>query len=161
MSSDGGHLRLFLDAGVIIDGCSGNWGFAKGVLVLATLRQRYRVVLAEQITHEVANAAEQKRFTLPPARAAAFTSDLTGWFARVRIERLPPPSNAAVDRAMFAILPALRHVNDLPAVVAALEAQPDWVISTNSAHWNDALAARTGLRIATPQDFLLGLYAPI
>ncbi len=58
---------------------------------------------------------------------------------------------------MFNILPALRHMNDLPAVVAAMEAQPDWVISTNTAHWNADLAARTGLRIATPQDFLFNL----
>ena len=52
-------------------------------------------------------------------------------------------------------------MNDLPAVVSAMEARPDWVISTNTAHWNDELAARTGLRIATPQDFLLGLSTPI
>jgi hypothetical protein len=54
-------------------------------------------------------------------------------------------------------MPALRHLNDLPAVVAAMEARPDWVISTNRAHWNDDLAARSGLRIAAPQDFLLAL----
>jgi hypothetical protein len=30
-------LRLFLDAGVIIDGCFNPWGTCKSVLILATL----------------------------------------------------------------------------------------------------------------------------
>ena len=51
-------------------------------------------------------------------------------------------------------LDVLRHLNDLPAVVAAIEAKPDWVISTNRAHWNAALAARAGLRIVTPLGFI-------
>ena len=35
--------------------------------------------------------------------------------------------------------------------------RPDWVISTNDKHWSQDLAVRTGLRIATPLDFLLQL----
>jgi hypothetical protein len=86
-----------------------------------------------------------------------FADDLVGWFERVRFERLQAPDDNAVEQAKVTLLPALRHVNDLPAVVAAMEARPDWAISTNRAHWNDDLATRSGLRIATPQDFLLGL----
>jgi hypothetical protein len=52
------------------------------------------------------------------------------------------------------LLPALRHDNDLPLVVAAEQARPDWVISANDGHWNDEVARRTGLRIVTPHAFL-------
>jgi hypothetical protein len=45
----------------------------------------------------------------------------------------------------------------MPPVVAAVLARPDWVISTNDKHWSQDLAVRTGLRIATPLDFLLQL----
>ena len=150
MSSSERDLRLFLDAGVIVEGCSGEWGFAKAVLILATLRPRYTIVLAEQIAREVASAESRKWRISSPAEAATFASNLAGWFARVRLERLPSSANSAIERARLTILLALRHLNDLPAVVAAMEAQPDWVISTNRAHWNDDLAARSGLRIATP-----------
>ena len=48
------------------------------------------------------------------------------------------------------VLPALRHTNDLEAVVSAVQAYPDWVVSANTDHLGPALAARTGLRIGTP-----------
>jgi hypothetical protein len=46
-------LRLFLDAGVITDGCFNTWGVCKGVLILTTLRASFHVVLAEPILEEV------------------------------------------------------------------------------------------------------------
>jgi hypothetical protein len=55
------------------------------------------------------------------------------------------------------LLSAIRHEKDMSAVVAAVLARPDWVLSTNTAHWNEELAMRTGLRIATPAAFLSSL----
>ncbi len=55
------------------------------------------------------------------------------------------------------LMPALRHENDLAAVVTAMRARPDFVISANTAHWNAELAARTELRIVSLQAFLAGL----
>jgi hypothetical protein len=54
----------------------------------------------------------------------------------------------------------LRHLNDLPVVVSAVEARPDWVIAENVAHWNAALATRTGLAIVTPRQFLRQVVLP-
>ena len=113
MGAEGSPLRLFLDAGVIIEGCA-----------------------------------------LPSNQAQAFSADIAGWFARVRLERRAPPTPEVITQAAPIVLPVLRHINDLPAVVAALEARPDWVISGNRAHWNAAVAGRTGLRIVTPTGFL-------
>ena len=157
MSANPQRVRLFLDAGVIIQGCAASWGSAKGVLILAALRDRYVVVLADAVENEIAREKEKRQKTLSADRAAIFADALDGWLARVRLERPRPPTNESIARAFPTIMPALRHVNDLQAVVAAMEARPDWVISTNRAHWNADLATRSGLRIATPQDFLLGL----
>ena len=57
-------------------------------------------------------------------------------------------------------MPVLKHLNDLAAVVTANHAHPDWVFSTNTEHWNDRLAERTGLRVATPFAFLQQLLPP-
>lgn len=146
--------RLFLDAGVIIEGCISSWGAAKAVTILATQRQRYTVVLAEQIEREVRRGMARKLAALSDERARVVAADLAGWFARARVERRPPPADEAVRRYAPILLPVLRHGNDLPAIVAALEAQPDWVISSNRAHWNDDVAGRAGLRIVTPYEFL-------
>ena len=147
-------IRLFLDTGVIIEGCLGAWGSCKAALVLATIKVNFTVVLGEAIEIELRDAVAHKAAGLAPAAARDFTTGVDGWLARVRIERHPRPSAGEVQAAMATILPALRHQNDLPAVVTAMLARPDWVLSTNTEHWNDAVAARTGLRIATPLAFL-------
>lgn len=147
--------RLFLDAGVIIEGCVSPWGASKGVLILATQqRQRIILVLAEAIEREIQQAVMDALERLSAQKAQAFAADLAGWLARVRIERWPLPEPQEIQQQKPILLPALRHVNDLAAVVTALQARPDWVISSNRAHWNEDLASRTGLHIVTPQTFM-------
>lgn len=52
------------------------------------------------------------------------------------------------------LLPVVRHMSDMPSVVATVLARPDWVLSTTDERWNRNLAMWTGLRVATPLDFL-------
>ena len=143
------HWRLFLDTGVIIAGCTQPWGAAKAVLILTTQRERFTVVLAEAVQRELTRVLAR--------RETAVTEAVTGWLRRVRREHWPLPPPEEIMRATPSLLPVLRHENDLGAVVTAMQAQPDFVISANTAHWNAALAARTGLRIVSPYAFLAGL----
>jgi len=154
LSRGGQPLRLFLDAGVIIQGCLVPWGAAKGVLVLATLRDRYTIVLAEAIEREVQRAVVNLTATREPELSMALAQSIGGWLDRVRIERHPFPSDHAIRAKLPQLLPALKHANDLPAIVTAIEARPDWVISGNHEHWNPELARRTHLRFVTPVGFL-------
>jgi hypothetical protein len=39
-------------------------------------------------------------------------------------------------------------------LAAAMKALPDWVLTYNTAHFTAEVAVRTGLRIATPEEFL-------
>lgn len=160
MTAPGSPIRLFLDAGVIIEGCLGRWGAAKGVLILATLRANFTLVLAEAIEREVRHAIARRAAALDTTSAQEVRQSLMGWMERVRIERWPLPSEDEIQTHLAFILPVIRHVNDLPAVVTALLAQPDWVLSTNTAHWNSRLTARTGLRVATALSFLSQLHLP-
>jgi hypothetical protein len=145
-------LRLFLDSGVIAQGCLGEWGGAKAVLILAaSAPDRYAVVLAEAVDREV--RAALGRLADAAARDAAIAA-IDGWLARVRVERRPDPSADQIRAHLTALLPLLRHPNDLPIAVAARLAAPDWILSTNSAHWTPALAPVLGARVAHPTAFL-------
>lgn len=148
-------LRIFLDSGVILEGCYREWGAAKGVLVLAAQRRRdMRIVLAEAIEREVRRDIALTVAPLPAGKAEIVLQGFEGWLARVQLERYQLPSQDEILAAYPRIMPVLRHENDLPAVVSAIQAQPDWVLSTNSKHWSAKLGERIGLRIATPQRFL-------
>ena len=149
-------LRLFLDAGVIIDGCFNRWGACKAVLILTTLQANFRVLLADPIMAEVRRAIGQRIVRLPDAEAVTVGASVEGWIRRVRVEPLPWPAQEEI-LAHQSLLSAVRHGNDMPSVVAAVLARPDWILSTNAEHWNQDLATRTGLRIATPRDFLAQL----
>lgn len=61
----------------------------------------------------------------------------------------------------FMVIPQDEHLAQVmeEAAVAAVLARPDWVLSTNTEHWNQELARRTGLRVAHPAAFLAGLRA--
>ena len=136
--------RLFLDTGVMIEGLYSSWGASKAVMIHATQRELYTVVLVEAVEREL-------RRNVVVGQVAR---DLAGWLRRVRLERHPAPSLANVRSYEQSLLPVLRHANDLAAVVGAIQTRPDWVISANKEHWGEGLAVRTGLRIVTPQDFI-------
>ncbi len=148
-------LRVFLDSGVIIEGCYSEWGASKGVLILAAQRRRdIRIVLADAVEREVRRDLADMTMKRDPAQAAAIVAGFEGWLSRVQIERRPQPTEDEILAYYQRIMPALRHENDVAPVVTAILAHPDWVLSTNTKHWNPALGARAGLRIATPQQFL-------
>jgi len=147
-------IRLFLDSGVIIEGCFAPWGAAKAVLILAMMRERFTVVLAEAIEREIQRAVARKVAALDPASAESIAGSVAGWLDRVKIERCLLPSEDEIRERLPMLLPALRQVNDLPAIVTAIQARPDWVMSSNVEHWNEALATRAGLHIVTPLGFL-------
>ena len=161
MSSEPRRWRLFLDTGVIIAGTTQPWGAARAVVILATQRQRFTVVLSDVIEREVARVLARKLAALAEAERDQMNEVVLGWFKRVRLERRPSPSADAIRAAMPRILPALRHLNDLPAVVAAMEAGPDWVISANEEHWNERVAQATGLHIVTPYTWLSQFSPPV
>lgn len=160
MSETPGPIRLFLDTGVIVAGCIQRWGAAKVILALCTYRRQYVAVIAEDVERELRIVLARKAASLDEKAARDLQDDVSGWLRRTTIERWPKPAIADVQHYAPIVLPALRHVNDLRPVISAVQAQPDWVISSNRAHWNDDVAARTGLRIVTPQEFVTNLQPP-
>ncbi len=146
--------RLFLDSGVLVDGCFSQWSASKAVLILAAQTAHFVIVLADVVDNEVRAALVRKGASLPPEGARRLLDAYQIWCTRIYLERWPAPTADAIARYRSSILPAMRHINDLAPAIGAIEAAPDWVLSTNDAHWGAALAGRTGLRIAHPGAFL-------
>lgn len=48
----------------------------------------------------------------------------------------------------------IRHINDVPVLATAIIAHPDWLVTSNTEHFDQDVADRTGLRIVTPNEFL-------
>jgi len=147
-------LRIFLDSGVIIDGCYSQWSASKAVLILAAQTAYITIILADVVDVEVSAALLRKTLRLPIGDTRDLLGAYTTWRNKASAERWPAPTSSAITQYKNIILPVLRHANDLPPAISAIESRPDWVLSTNDAHWGLALASRTGLRVARPKMFL-------
>ncbi len=55
-------------------------------------------------------------------------------------------------------LPLMRHKNDIPVLAVALRCKPDYILSNNREHFNDAVAEKCGIRILSCAEFI-GLVA--
>jgi hypothetical protein len=40
----------------------------------------------------------------------------------------------------------IRHASDVPVLLSAIEAKPDWLLTHNTKHFTQVVAARCGLR---------------
>ena len=146
--SERGPLRLLLDSNVLTGGIVAPWGLDKAVLSLCAARI-CRLVLAEIVRQEVEENLLQHAAALPSLEAEQVLADYTTLLTLTRPERVPLPDVQDVIRAR----PLIRHAADVPVLLSAMQSQPDWLLTHNTAHFTPAVATRTGLRIATPRRF--------
>ena len=139
---------------MLLGGIVAEWGLDKAVLSLCAAKI-VRLVLAEAVRDEIEENLLIHAQRLPgPAGDKLIENyrrliDLTG------PEIVPYPDSAAVRSAWNMI----RHEADVPVLLSAIAAQPDWLLSHNTKHFTAAAAQRTGLRIATPNQFFRTLSA--
>jgi O-methyltransferase involved in polyketide biosynthesis len=71
------------------------------------------------------------------------------------LQLLAPDRTERITREEFDVYRSLiRHSNDVPVLVTAIKARPDWLVTSNTEHFTPDVAARTGLRIVTPHELL-------
>jgi hypothetical protein len=146
--SEPAPLRLFLDSNVLTGGIVAPWGLDKAVLSLCAARI-CRLVLAEIVRQEVEDNLLQHAAALSAQEAEQVLADYTTLLTLARPERIPLPDVQDVMQAR----PLIRHAADVPVLLSAMQSRPDWLLTHNTAHFTPAVAARTGLRIATPRTF--------
>ena len=142
------RLRLFLDSNVLTSGIVSPWGLDKAVLSLCAARI-CRLVLAEAVREEVEENLLFHAERLSPSEADALIEDYRGLIRLTRPELVPYPDADSVQANRHLI----RHAADVPVLLSAMAAKPDWLLTNNTKHFTPAVAQRTGLRIATPVEF--------
>jgi predicted nucleic acid-binding protein len=141
-------LRLFLDSNVLLGGIVAEWGLDKAVLSLCAAKIA-RLVLAQAVRDEIEENLLIHAQRLPPPEADKLIENYRRVIDLTSPEIVPYPHSAVVRNARNMI----RHEADVPVLLSAIAAQPDWLLSHNTKHFTPAVAERTGLRIATPMQF--------
>lgn len=147
-------LRLFLDSNVLTAGIVSAWGLDKAVLSLCAAKI-CRLVLAEAVREEVEENLLLHAARLSSAEADEPIENYRGLIELTKPELVPYPEADAVRANRHLI----RHAPDVPVLLSAMAARPDWLLSHNTKHFTPAVALRTGLRIATPAEFFKTLAA--
>ena len=142
------RLRLFLDSNVLTGGIVSLWGLDKAVLSLCAARV-CQLVLAESVRDEVEENLLRHAEGLSSTEADRLLDDYRRLIQLTRPELIayPVPNSVQANRHL------IRHAPDVPVLLSAMEAKPDWLLTHNTKHFTQSVARRTGLRIATPVEF--------
>lgn len=76
-------------------------------------------------------------------------ADFEGFIRLARSIRVPLTDQKRIKQNRHLI----RHASDVPVVLAAIDSQPDWIITKNRDHFTDEVAEKINLRIASPVEF--------
>jgi len=138
--------RLFLDSSALFSGIVSSAGAARALLLLAETG-RIELIVSEQVIVETERAVARK--------APVMVADLRRTILASNVQIVSIPS----AREVAEHLQLVRHVADVPILLAAMQAQVDFLVTLNSRHFiDDPDVARTsGLRIGTPGDGLAWL----
>jgi hypothetical protein len=128
------------------------WGLDKAILSLCAARV-CRMVLAEAVREEVERNLLLHADRLSKSGADALLEDYGELIRLTKPQMVPYPDvqNVLASRHLIA------HAADVPVLLSAIEARPDWLLTHNTKHFTPQVAAATGLRIATPIEFFRNL----
>ena len=132
-----------LTAGIV-----SSWGLDKAMLSLCAARV-CRLVLAEIVRDEVEENLLLHAERLASVDGEKLIEDYRGLIRLTNPELVPYPSQELVASSRHLI----RHAADVPVLLSAMASKPDWLLTHTTKHFTQAVANRTGLRIATPAEF--------
>lgn len=142
------RLRLFLDSNVLTGGIVARWGLDRAVLSLCAAGI-CRLVLAEAVRIEVEANLLLHTAGLDDADAQQLLDDYTGLIELARPEIIPYPE----EKEVLASRRLIGHKADVPVLLSAMDAKPDWLLTHNTKHFTARVAQQTGLQIGSPADF--------
>lgn len=133
--------ELFLDSSALVAGIISPTGGARALLLLAEIGA-ISIVVSEQVVAETERAIARKE----PTALAYYRRALKQ--AVDRITRDPSPAAVRDHEGI------IQHQADVSIVVAAMQADVDYLVTHNRRHFIDdrQVAERSGLDIGTPGD---------
>ena len=144
--------KLLLDSNVLTKGLVSRFGQSKAVIALCAAKT-CRLVLPEINRIEVERNLIKLSDRLRPDQTKKIVADLKGFLRLARPIDVP----LADEERVNANRGLIRHFSDVPVVLAAIDSQPDWLITKNRDHFTDQVSVRIGIRIASPQGFFQAL----
>lgn len=139
---------LLTDSNVITDGLVSRFGQSKAVLALCAART-CRLVLPEIVRLEVEHNLLKFISRFGEKQTEALIADYEGFVKLARPIHVPLADKERIGQNRGLI----RHASDVPVILAAIDSQPDWIITRNRDHLTDEVAAKINLRIASPAEF--------
>jgi hypothetical protein len=130
------------------------WGLDKATLSLCAAKV-CKLVLAEVVRDEVEDNLLLQAERLPSLDADQLLDNYRRLIKLTDPELVPYPQQDLVNSSRHLI----RHAADVPVLLSAMAAKPDWLLTHNTRHFTHAVAGRTSLRIATPTEFFRALSA--
>ena len=137
--------RVFLDTSALLAGLASPTGASNVVLTLAEA-ELLTLVVSEQVLVEAERNLQEK---LPRA-----IPEYRRFLATCPLEKVADPSATDVAKAKEII-----HPKDASILMAAKNAQVDYLVTLNRKHFLDdpEVARRSGVRIGAPDEFLVWL----
>lgn len=124
------------------------WGLDKAILSLCAARV-FRLVLAESVRLEVETNLLHHATRLSLRESGLLLDEYEEFLRLAEPERVPRPELLQVKASRHIIA----HEVDVPVLLSAIQADPDWLLTHNTKHFTEQVAQNTGLRIVTPIDF--------
>ena len=147
-------VRVFPDSNVFVEGLFAPWSASRAILILARAGM-FRLVISPYVRDEVEGLL-LRRFGANPEIGGKIIDDYD-----LALKLLAPETLDRITKQEFQQYRSfIRHGNDVPVLVTAIKAKPDWLVTSNTEHFSPEVAARTGLKIVSPHDFLklIGLH---
>ena len=140
--------RVFPDSNVLVEGLFSPWSVSRAILIMARAKL-FSLVLSPYVEKEVERAL-LGRLNGDYERGSRLIDDYALALKLIAPERL----DRITKDEFTAHRHLIRHGNDVPVLVTAIKAKPDWLVTANVEHFDEAVALQTGLRIVTPHGFL-------
>jgi predicted nucleic acid-binding protein len=142
------QIRVFPDTNVFVAGLVSDWSASRAIIILARLRV-FRLLLSPYVQSEL-EAVLLRRLMADYAAGGKLIESYQKMLELLDPELLPGLITDEIRQHRALI----RHGSDVPVLVTAIKSKPDWLITTNIEHFTSEVAARSGLRIVTPHQFL-------
>jgi predicted nucleic acid-binding protein len=140
--------RVFPDSNVLVEGLFSPWSVSRAILIMARAKL-FQLVLSPYVEKEVERAL-LSRLNIDYERGSRLIDDYALALKLIAPERLDRITKEEFKTHRHLI----RHGNDVPVLVTAIRAKPDWLVTANVEHFDEDVALQTGLRIVTPHGFL-------
>jgi predicted nucleic acid-binding protein len=143
---------LFADSNVFVEDLFVEDSAASVVMDMVAAGS-YRLCTCQTVISDVERAI-LKKLGKEPEQLDQFVSDWHQLKHEVNLQVVPDAVPELVRQTYYSYIALMRHKNDIPILACALTVKPYVVLSGNREHFNDKVAAKSGIPMLSCEEFL-------